>query len=363
MKPGKPTGGRLAFLDWTRGLAAVLMLQGHAFHSFIAKDLRESGPYVLSQFVGGIVPAVFLFLTGVTLAFLMDSRERQGFGPPARVAASLKRAGYLFGLAFLVRVQLWLFGLPYTSWADLFRVDVLNCMGFGLALMSVMAVFTTQDRIRLSAVLGLAIAVASPLVSAADWSGVPEVAQHYLVPSFEYFSFFPWAAFLAFGLSAGSILRLLDKDQLQRSLQWSALVGVIIVLASQYASSLPYSVYPKSDFWLNSPWLILIKLGVILAILPLAYLWTAFGNRGFSWVQQLGTASLLVYWVHLELVYGRWLAFVHESLNVPETILAAAVVILLMIGISAARTRGRSWLANLNPAWSPLLEPRRASGD
>ena len=137
----------------------------------------------------------------------------------------------------------------------------------------------------------------------------------------------------------------------------------MLAVTSQYFAALPLSLYPKSDFWLNSPWLILIKLGVILAILPLAYLWTAFGNRGFSWVQQLGTASLLVYWVHLELVYGRWLAFVHESLNVPETILAAAVVILLMIGISAARTRGRSWLANLNPAWSPLLEPRRASGD
>jgi uncharacterized membrane protein len=363
MKPEKPLGGRLAFLDWTRGLAALIMLQGHSFHSFTAKDLRDGGPYVLSQFIGGIVPAIFLFLTGVTLAFLMDSGERKGIAPEKRMLASLKRAGYLLGLAFIIRVQLYLFGLPYSSWTDLFKVDVLNCMGFGLALMSLMAVFTTRDRIRLCAVLGVAIAAASPLVSMADWSGAPEILRHYLDPSYQFFSFFPWAAYLAFGLSAGSILRLLDKDQLQTALQWSAVAGVVLIAASQYASNLPYSVYAKSDFWMNSPLLTLIKLGVILIILPFAYLWTTFGNRGFSFVQQLGTTSLLVYWVHIELVYGRWFASYKEGLNVPQTAAMAVIVILLMVGMSVVKKRWRGWAASLNFDWNPFAETRRASGD
>ena len=69
--------GRLAFLDWTRGLAALVMLQGHTFHSFTRNDLRDKGPYILSQFVGGLPPALFLVITGITFAFLMDSRERE----------------------------------------------------------------------------------------------------------------------------------------------------------------------------------------------------------------------------------------------------------------------------------------------
>ena len=37
-----------------------------------------------------------------------------------------------------------------------------------------------------------------------------------------------------------------------------------------------------------------------------AFLWTRYGARdGWSWVRQFGTTSLLVYWVHIELVYGR----------------------------------------------------------
>jgi uncharacterized membrane protein len=363
MKPGKPLGGRLAFLDWTRGLAALIMLQGHSFHSFTAKELRESGPYVLSQFVGGIVPAIFLFLTGVTLAFLMDSGERKGFAPAQRMTAALRRAGYLLALAFVIRLQMWLFGLPYSAWTDLLKVDVLNCMGFGLALMSVMAVFTTRDRIRLCAVLGVAIAAASPLAAMADWSGMPELLKNYLAPNAQFFAFFPWAAFLAFGLSAGSIIRVLDREQLHTALQWSAVGGVVLIVVSQYAANMPYSVYEKSDFWLNSPWLILIKLGVIFIILPFAYLWTTFGNRGFSWIQQLGATSLLVYWVHIELVYGRWFGSHKESLNIPQCVAVSISVILSMVALSVVKTRWRGWAASLTPGWGSFNETRRASGD
>lgn len=73
----KQKGSRLAFIDWTRGLAAVIMIQGHTFDSFTATGLRKDGPFMLSQFLGGMPPAFFLFLTGVTFSFLMDSQERQ----------------------------------------------------------------------------------------------------------------------------------------------------------------------------------------------------------------------------------------------------------------------------------------------
>ena len=128
---------------------------------------------MLSQFFGGIGPAIFLVLTGITLAFLMDRREQQGFDALARWKFALRRAGYLFSLAFLFRLQLWLFAYPQSPWTDLFKVDILNCMGLAIGLMSVMAIFTTADRVRLCAGLGIAIATAAPLVSAIDWSWLP----------------------------------------------------------------------------------------------------------------------------------------------------------------------------------------------
>jgi hypothetical protein len=41
----------------------------------------------------------------------------------------------------------------------------------------------------------------------------------YLMPDGNYFSYFPWAAFLAFGISAGSILKLVKPDQMHRDLE------------------------------------------------------------------------------------------------------------------------------------------------
>ena len=95
------TANRLLYLDWMRGIAAVIMLQGHVFHSFLRNNLRNDGPYVFSQFLGGMPPAVFLFLTGITLAFLMDSQERKDVPTRSRYLAALRRAGYLLLVAFV----------------------------------------------------------------------------------------------------------------------------------------------------------------------------------------------------------------------------------------------------------------------
>lgn len=356
-----PPGTRLEFLDWTRGLAAVIMLQGHVFHSFTRPDLRAGDAYVLSQFVGGMPPAIFLFLTGVTLAFLMDKCERRGMGALERMSAALRRAGYLALLAILFRLQMFVFGLPQNDYAQLLRVDILNCMGFGMAVVAVMTLFTTAERVRLSAGLGLAVAGLSPLVTLLGENRLPPYVAHYIVPHAEAFSFFPWGAFLAFGLSAGSLLRLAPRAELPRVMQWGAWLGIVLVIAAQYFANLPYSIYPKSDFWLNSPALVFIKLGIILVLLAFAYLWMAHAVTGFSWVRQLGTTSLLVYWVHTELVYGRWLWFWKESLGTLPVVLLSIAVIALMVGLSVARTRWRDW--NWRGAFLLPAQPKRASGD
>ena len=342
--------GRLAFLDWTRGFGALIMLQGHAFHSFTKPELRDSGPYVISQFVGGMPPAIFLFLVGVTLSFLMDTRERAGLAPAKRIWAALKRCGYLFFLAFAFRLQMWVFGLPHSPWTDLLRVDILNAMGFAVALMAPMAIFRTEDRVRLCAGLGVAIAVASPLMSQLDWSGVPKLVKQYIAPDYAAFGFFPWAAFVAFGMSAGSIVRL-ARDQLERAAQWSAVLGFGLIFGGQYFSNFPYSIYSKSEFWLDSPWLILIKLGVLLLMLSFAWLWTRH-QHGWSWARQFGMTSLLVYWVHIELVYGRWFWYWKERLSIGQAAVTAVAVIALMILLSTVRLQWKNWrLLSFSLGW------------
>ncbi len=355
---------RLDFLDWVRGAATVVMLVGHTFHSFTRTGLRDTGPYVLSQFTGGMPPAIFLFLTGVTLAFLLDRRERQGAPPRLRIAAGFRRAGYLFAIAFLFRIQLFLFGWPRTVWQDILRVDILNCMGLALMVMAFLGAFQTAERVRFAALLGIAISVASPLMSQADWSGVPLLVKSYLAPSYTGFTFFPWASFLAFGVSAGSLIRLLRREQLERAMQWTALLGTALIFGGRYAADLPYSLYAKSDFWLDSPALTAVKLGLICWLGAAAFVWAGREDSpGWSWVRVLGTHSLLVYWVHIEIVYGRWFWFWKEQMSIAATAGLAVGVVLLMLAVTTVKTwYGKPRTA---PSWLRLypIAPGRVPAD
>ncbi len=331
--------GRLSFLDWTRGIGALIMLQGHVTHSFMAKDLREGTVFVLSQFVGGMPPAFFLLLTGVTLGFLMDSLSRKEPSLWGRFTAALHRARYLILVAILFRLQMYVFGLPWSQPADILRVDILNCMGFTIAALSWLVAFDTRQRVLYGAVVGLLIACASPVVNHADWSGVPELVRNYLKPDPASFSFFPWGAFLAFGVSMGSVIRIVPAESYEKMMQWAMLLGFALILTANYFSGLPYSFYTQSDFWLDAPGLILIKTGVVMLIGGVAWVWMAYQNGRASWVATLGQHSLPVYWVHIELVYGRWLSFWKESLSVPQTMALAALIIAAMVAMSDLKGR------------------------
>src|ERR1035437_3033659 len=95
MEKTKTSSYRLEYLDWVRGIGAVIMLQGHVLHSFLRPELKTTGAYTLSQFAGGMPPALFLFLTGV------PHGQHRAQGPGARRAryaiAAPRRLSFLPG--------------------------------------------------------------------------------------------------------------------------------------------------------------------------------------------------------------------------------------------------------------------------
>lgn len=328
---------RLGYLDWIRGLAVALMIWTHVFNSWARPDQRNRDLYQLTQWIGGMPAAMFLFMVGVTLAFLLDKRECMGESPAARWRAGLGRARYLLAIALAFRLQLWIFGWG-SSWTNLFKVDILNCMALAIAVLSALAIPETRRRAVLAAFTGAAIAGIAPLISAIDWSRVPFGIRDYIIPATRTFGFFPWASYAAFGLSWGSLLRTARPEQIVALMQWSALASFGLMFGGHYFASLPYSLYTSSNFWIDSPTLVAIKLGILLILVPFAYLWDG-AARGWSWLRQIGTTSLLVYWVHVELVYGNEAILIKKRLTVEQCALGAVIMTGLMLALSIAKTR------------------------
>jgi uncharacterized membrane protein len=325
-----------------RGLAVVIMIQCHTFNSFTRTDLRAGGPYVLTQFIGGMAAPLFLLMAGMTTAFQMESLARREPKSWRRWLISLKRAGYILTIALTFRFTNWLFSVPHAGLEELTKVDILNCMGVGMAVLAVGAVFRPDARTRFAVGAGLLIAAVSPLMTALPWSGTPALLQEYLVPGpgRGRFPFFPNAAYIAFGQAIGAMVKRAAAERFERLLILSMLIGFGIIFIGQYFSNIPYSVYPNANFWTDSPALIVIRVGICLMIMAGAYLWTEYCvGTGWSWMQAMGKNSLMVYWVHVMMVYGSLVQPMKRALSVGQSALATAVVTLMMVVMSAL------WLA------------------
>ena len=97
---------------------------------------------------------------------------------------------------------------------------------------------------------------------------------------------------------------------------------------------------------------------MLLLILFGVYWWCRLKpGRWLSPMQQLGTTSLLVYWVHIEFVYGRFSILPKRGATIVEASVGLATITLAMLALSLARTklkgRGREILRMLRLRRAP----------
>src|SRR5258708_2273869 len=84
-----------------------------------------------------------------------------------------------------------------------------------------------------------------------------------------------------------------------------------------------------------------MRCGILLALLFLVYAWCRWGLalKGFSPIIQLGTTSLLVYWVHIEFVYGRFSILPKGRCSILKATAGLLIIFLAMVALSVLRTR------------------------
>src|SRR5881275_1788219 len=129
---------RLAYVDWMRGLACVLMFETHCYDSWLNEDAKKSDCFRYSQ-MGGTLPApLFIFLAGVAVALVTEKLRGKGVERGAIAKQVMWRGTEVFGLGILFRVQEFILGIPISPWTDLLRVDVLNILGISMILLGIL---------------------------------------------------------------------------------------------------------------------------------------------------------------------------------------------------------------------------------
>lgn len=374
--PSNPS--RLAYIDWMRGLACVLMFQTHCYDSWLGGDARKSTFFMWSQ-LGGTLPApLFLFLAGISFALVTDKLRQKGISADQIARTTIRRGAEIFGLGLLFRIQEYAIGFPWAPWSDLLRVDILNTIGLSMMLMGVACWMVLSlargPRTRLALVtsavgVGLLISLLTPLLWTnwrAHW--LPWPLESYIngvhnlgTPQPWLFPIFPWTAFAFAGLAVGFVV--LGEWARNRQAAIFALAGAAgigLIYLARWLDRRPEQLYAVYDFWHTSPNFFLIRVGLLLVILAVIYAWCRWGagQWGFSPMIQLGQTSLLVYWVHIEFVYGRF-SILHKRTNDIRTAsLGLLTIFLSMLALSVLRTK---WKGRGAEVWARLRRPAQVS--
>lgn len=315
-----------------RGLAAVIMIQGHVFESWVRPQDRASGWFWLSQYLGGLPAPIFLFLVGVSLSFVLDRMRVQGATRLELAAKVARRGGWILFLAYAFRIEQYLVWYPASKWSDVFRVDTLNCIAVCTLAIGFFSIVFRSRRANLAAMGGAALGVVAltPFLYPLR-GGVHPFLLSYFNGGGEayYFSLIPWIGFSLAGIALGyALLEARTRGTERRFFGWIAAAGISFYITGNLMSYSSVFEYGFFDYSLTSPHFFLIRLGFVLLILYAAYRWSGrSGAQNWSPLQTFGRASLLVYWLHIEIVYGRIFYPYSRSL---DTVSAAGQLLWLM---------------------------------
>jgi uncharacterized membrane protein len=399
---------RLAYIDWMRGLACVSMFQWHCYNSWLAPEARQSSLYLWSQ-LGGTLPApLFIFLAGISFALVTEKLWEKGTDRYAVTKITIARGAEIYGLGLLFRVQEFALGYRWSPWTDLLRVDVLNILGLSMMLMGVLCWFTasrsqksrpeappmerdpakenlpsqatasmTSRRRAIAGAVAAAAAIAlltPPLWTTYRPNWLPWPIESYIngvhtfnLPQPWLFPIFPWSAFAFAGLAVGFFL---FSDFAKRNHVLAFLLlgatGLLACVLSLGFDGSRIHLYPPAtyDYWHSSPNFFLMRCGILLVILSLVYTWCRWGlaQKGFSPIIQLGNTSLLVYWVHIEFVYGRFSILPKLHCSIAKATAGLLAIFLAMLTLSVWRTRWKRRPAKVLPTSPATVAATAESG-
>jgi hypothetical protein len=377
-----------------RGLACILMFQTHCYDAWLGGDARKTNFLEWSQRLGTLPAPLFLFLAGVSFALVTDKLIRKGLSPAAITRTMFRRGAEVLAFGLLFRLQEFLIAWGWAPKSDLLRVDVLNIIGLSMMMMALLcgvtlAVLKKSDdsykspregsyqgmpsgipqpgkndsgfsRWRLSLISAALAATAiialltPPLYTTWRPTWLPWWIESYIdgchnlgAPQPWLFSFFPWSAFAFAGLAAGFILfSERGRTQTARTLALFATVGAATILAAWLFDHSSIHLYSTYDYWHTSPNFLMMRIGMLLVIAFLSYAWCGWvlaklGSCAtrFSPLIQLGQTSLLVYWVHIEFVYGRFSLLPKRAESIAGATRGLVEIIIFMLILSVLRTK------------------------
>jgi uncharacterized membrane protein len=326
---------RVEAVDLFRFLVLFFMIQGHLFRAYLLPAIRQEPWYRIHEVFHGFVAPGFLFAAGFA-AFLSFHNKWQNY---VRLdGAFFKR---LRRILFVIAVGYWIH-LPFFSlrktWEfvrlgkanDFLKADILQCIGVGLLLFTLLAVLLKNERVVVMVTI-LAGTLFFLLPGAVKGIRLHPAIDPYFNNQVSLFPIFPWLGYLCAGIAAAFLYSRMKEEY------FFGLLLVSGILFFPWFFFLPGRGIGRTEFTLSGN---LNKAGGILLMLCLcSWLLRRCGGRFLDLLKKAGSESLFVYVLHLFIIFNSFfrkglMPHFENSLTLLQALLLFLVVQLVVFALS-----------------------------
>jgi uncharacterized membrane protein len=341
-------GPRYGFIDLLRGFALVVMVETHVMNAYLPMAMKKGSEFFFwLAFINGLVAPTFLFATGFSLVLQSNRQWDSWLHLRLPFWIQMRRLGFIFLVAYYTHLQHFSLRRYLADWNNskmwerTLQVDILQCIVVSLlVVMAIILIFRSKRLFPwIACPLAVSIALATPWIWSFDFRGqLPLAIALFLNPhGVSLFPIFPWMCFVLAGCCACHFfLKSVDTQKIQLYMRITACLGGLMIACGLLLRNAPYSLPGAANFYTTSPLYLMIRLGSVLLICVLLYRLEAKGRWIPKPVQLAGQEPLLVYGVHLWLIYallrGRFLApILGKQFGYLGCVIISVAIILFML--------------------------------
>jgi uncharacterized membrane protein len=332
---------RVIFIDLARALAVAFMLYGHTTSALLAPAYQAGRWYDIWQFQRGLTSSLFLLLGG----FAFSIATTRHWGSHLRWSPALVKRLRRFALFVVLGYALHLpasrfsamLAVDESKWRAFLAVDVLQLIGVSFIAIQLLVLVARSRRVFMLVTLGLATVMVlfTPSIWEIDWTRrlPPFAAAYFSQASGSQFPLFPWMSFILLGAGLGQLYARWGASDLSAFAQRALIFpGVVLVCIS-------YALRPRTSQFFGFgpgnfvPGEIMMRVGACLLILAAFAHLSRYINRLPHIFGAVAQESLLIYFVHLCIVYGSvWNAGLVQFYGASRTPLQTLALVVLVIG-------------------------------
>lgn len=336
---------RAQFIDMLKGLALLVMIEVHVVNVFLSPVIKSQSWFGIINFINGLVAPAFTFTSGMVfvLSFQKGLDELRKFG--TKFWKRLGRLILIFLAGYSIHIPVFSYNkiidprYPHMI-KDFLVVDILQCIAIGLFVLMMLRILIKSDKIFYSSLILLNIFVLAygPIAWQTDYTSfLPlSIANYFNRINGSLFPLFPWIAFIFTGALVGKLYS--DSKQIDAEKKFIKQITFTGIFLFTFSFISLYYIFPES--WVNikpNYFFFIERLGVLLFLLGIFWFYINGFDNYKSFILDVSRESLLVYWLHLKLLYliiwndKNIIELFGSDLNLLECAVLTLIIALLMI--------------------------------